>query len=99
MKTTWYFIPNSGSKLAYAQSDPMQYQMSDSEEIKYAAQLNSYTDYGIIDCAKSNSKYIKILNKYSIWEVSNNDIISFVIDKTPDSTVSNLLSESEFQPN
>ena len=99
MKITGYFIKNSGKKLAYAQFDLMQYQMSNSKEIKYAAQLNSYADYKIIDCENSNSKYIEILNKYLIWELNNNDIISLVIAKTSDPIIPNFLSDTEVQPN
>ena len=59
MKVTGYLILNSRSKLTYAQFDPMQYQMSNSEEIKYATRLNSYTDYRIINMRNQTQNILK----------------------------------------
>ena len=81
MKIIGYFIPHSDEKLAFVRLGAVQNQISGSEDIDSAAHTNLSNEHGVIDCAKSNSKYIEILEKYSICELSNNDIIRLIDPK------------------
>ena len=94
MKITGYFIPHSGSKLAFVQLNEVQYQISDSD-----TDMDLRTEYGVIDCAKSNSKYIEILNKYSVCELSSNDIINLIDVKTLEKIIPKLILVNKDYPN
>ena len=94
MKITGYFIPHSESKLEFVQLNEVQYQISDSD-----TDMDLCTEYGVIDCAKSNSKYIEILNKYSVCELSSNDIINLIDVITPEEIIPKLISVNKDYPN
>ena len=99
MKVTWYFIPNSGSKLTYVQSSLTKDMKFDKEEKKLAIQSSDHIMSRIIDCAKSNSKYDDSLSKYSINELSNKDIINVVWSVSHRKELTNIHHNLELEEN
>ena len=95
MKSTGYFIPRSDEKLAFVRLGAVQNQISGSEDIDFSAHTNLSNEHGVIDCAKANSKYIEILEKYSIFELSNNDIVRLIDPKNTEEITKNLLPNNE----
>ena len=74
----WVLHPNSRSKLAYAQFDPMQYQMSNFEEIKYFLLLCLMLPqlYHLI----SSTDWIDNINEDQIWTSNLSITFGFTID-------------------
>ena len=60
--------------------DAEQNQIRDSGDIDSATLTNLSNEHGAM-IVKSNSKYIEILNKYSICELTNNSIIKLIDPK------------------
>ena len=75
MKITWYFISNSGSKLAYARAVTTELIVDEKEELKTSMDSNENYKTGIIDWAKSNKKFLEIIDQHAINDLSNQEII------------------------
>ena len=76
------FFLHSGDKLAFVRPDAVQNQIRDSGDLDSTTHMNLSNQCGVTGCAKSNSKYIEFLRKYSVCELSSNYIIKLIDLKT-----------------
>ena len=93
MKITWYFIPNLVSKLAYAQAGTTELIVDEKEELKTSMDSNENNKTGIIDWAKSNKKFLEIIDQHAINDLSNQEIIYQIWGEPDNSINSNILSD------